>query len=124
MVVHCNADRMNEVYDQYKEYFVSLFHTAMWRIYVDNITAGKLCCFVHNFKNGNIQLGIAYANEAGYMPLPAYFKDGIKHDEAQILADLLSEAVFNLNAEACNQILISSMSARFEGEKEMEEQVN
>lgn len=122
MVVHCNAVRMNEVYDQYKEFFVSMFHTALWRIYVDNITAGKLCCFVQNFKAGHIQLGIAFANEAGYLPLPAYLKEGTSPKDAETIIELLNETVFDLPDEVCNQILISSMAQRYEGEKEMEEQ--
>lgn len=110
MIINCTTDRMNEVYDKYKQYFLSNFHSVLWHLYVENTFAGNVICFVQNFKNGGIILGIATANESGYTPTPAYFADGIHYDKAQVILDELNKDVFGLNDEATTNITTSSMS--------------
>lgn len=109
MIVNQSTDRMNEVYEKYKQYFLSNFHSVLWHLYVDNTFAGKVTCFVQNFKNGGIMLGIATANESGYTPTPAYFADGTKHDQAQDVLDQLNKDVFGLEEDTAFEIMASSM---------------
>jgi hypothetical protein len=112
MLKNNSTDRMNEVYEQFKEFFISNIHTALWHLYVDDITAGKLTCFAANYTNAGQQLGIAVANEWGYIPTPAYFKDGITYDRAQEILASMNKEVFDLDEKTCDDIVLSSMRKR------------
>lgn len=112
MLKNNSTDRMNEVYEQFKDHFTGSFHTTLWHLYVDDITAGKLTCFIGNFTNAGEQLGIAVANEWGYIPTPAYFKSGITHDKAEEILTALNKEVFDLDEKICDQIVLSSMRKR------------
>lgn len=102
-------EKLNEAYDKLKDNFSSFFHTCLWRVCVDNITNGKVACFVSNWTEHGLRLGIAIANEYGYIPCPCYFKEGTKHDRGQEVLEELNRIIFGLNDEAAMLIVTSSM---------------
>lgn len=102
-------DKLHEAFDALKEYFECNFHTVLWHIVVDRTTEGKLCCFVLNYTKQGAQLGVAFANESGYMPTPAYFKEKLPRDTAKTVLALLNETIFSISEEQAMQILTSSM---------------
>jgi len=105
-----NTDKLNVIYDKYKDYFESNFHTALWRILVDNVQDGKLGCFTHGYvsSRGNV-LAFAIANEYGYLPLPTTFKEGLTYEEYSHILTHINDIAFGLNEDACALIVISSM---------------
>lgn len=108
-----NTDKLNEIYEKYNHSFYSFFHTALWRILVDNRHRGKLGCFVvGGMVDESYRLGFAIANEPGYMPLPAYFVRNITYDMANDILDDINMIAFGLDDNACNLITISSMRGK------------
>lgn len=107
-----DTEKLHQAFDQEKDNFVSFFHTALWRVCVDKIHHGKMAAFVSNYTSHGLQFGLAIANESGYIPLPAYFRDDIKYDQAQEILKRLNKIIFNLDAEMSDRIMISSMSGK------------
>jgi hypothetical protein len=103
---------LNQAHDLHKESFAGGFHTTLWEVLANNAFAAKVVAFTHNYRDGGNQLGIAAANEAGYSPTPAYFKDGLPYDEVSRVLDSLNEIVFGLNKELALRIVASSVAAQ------------
>ncbi len=103
-----NTEKFNKAFDLFKDKFDGCFNTTLWRVCVDNITRGKLACFVSNYTKNGLQLGIAYANESGYIPCPAYFKSH-DYDDACDVLEQLNEIIFELSDKESFRIQVSSM---------------
>lgn len=93
----------------FSEYFDGNFSNVLWQILINKITAGKVACLVSNYDKIGHVLGMAYANEYGYTPSTAYFKQSVSYDESQKIIDALNQAVFNLDELTCFKIQASSM---------------
>lgn len=102
-------NKLHEAFDTYKKTFETNFHSVLWAVCVNNLTSGKVACFTSCYKDQGLVLGIAIANKKGYIPTPAYFKDGVGLKEVQPILDGLNKIIFGLEPEAATQIIISSM---------------
>lgn len=103
-----NIDDLDAIFNDFKKEFIGSFHTVLWRIFADGITNNKIACFVGNYDDNGIVLGIAYANEAGYCPSCAYFLT-TNHTVSEKILKELNKRVFDLDEEMCIKIKLSSM---------------
>ncbi len=74
-------DKLNEIFDKFKDKFSGAFHTVLWEIMINENRKGKEAAFVSNYENGGLRLGIADKDISGYTPTPVMFVSNIKHDE-------------------------------------------
>jgi adenine/guanine phosphoribosyltransferase-like PRPP-binding protein len=77
---------------------------------LDEVVSGKLWAFVAVVDSRGISLGVAVANEPGYMPVPRSFCHGDTYDAMHAHAMELNRDE-GLTEEAAMRIICSSMAA-------------
>lgn len=73
--------------------------------------AGKVIAFTPVMREGMVGLGIAVANEPGYVPVPLFFCNADRYDEMATFAEELNEKKLGLDIRAAARVVGSSMSA-------------
>lgn len=76
------------------------------------VATGKLCALTPVVQPHGQGLGIAYANEPGYSPVPLQWCNGDNRDELQAYADQLNKELFGLDPRAALEVVCSSMFAQ------------
>lgn len=105
-----DTDKVNELFEKYKEKFVGALHNVLWKLLVDKVRANSKSAFVSNYTSHGLELGIADFGKNGYSPTATHFADGITYDEAERILDDLNKEVFNLDDESSIEIVLSSMA--------------
>jgi len=103
-----NEAYVQELYEKYKDSFDGFFHSVLWKIIMDGMTAGELATFTvnQNRADGPLQLVVAVAS-GGYLNTAATFK-ATSYAEAMKVAEALSAEVFGYSAECARKIMIQS----------------
>ena len=79
---------------------------------LDEIVTGKVWAFVAvTGENYGARLGVAFANEPGYTPIPEFWANADRHDEMQAHADELNAAE-GLDKLAAAKIICSTMGGQ------------
>ena len=85
------VDRLNKIYDQFKNHFDGAFHTLLWEMMIKNKTKGKVMAFT-NLVNG--ELALAHGEGGGYLSTGVSFKTN-NHNEASEICEKLNMATFS-----------------------------
>jgi len=101
-------DRLNRIYDQYKDEFEGDFHNMLWQILVNKVFGDRRMAFHAAILDTGYILGIAEENKPGYHPSYVFFKTLI-HREATEITGSLNFEVFNLNNREACEIVLTSM---------------
>lgn len=105
-----HTEKIHQAYDTYKEKFSGSLHNVLWQVLVNDCIESKVACFTSNYDGkGGAVLGIATANEYGYIPTAVYFKTGTPYNEIRAILKELNKIVFDLDDDACSRIVASSM---------------
>lgn len=107
-----DIDKLNEIYGQYSDRFVSGFHNMLWQVMInESLSDSPAEHAFHVLHNGVMVIA---ASDGGYLQGcqcriidGATFENG--HDAAQVLAAVLSHLVFDHGPEARERIIIKSM---------------
>ena len=75
----------------------------------DKAVKGKVCALTPVVRENCMGLGIAFANEPGYCPVPLHWCHGDRWDELQAHADELNKELFQLDGKAAALIVLSTM---------------
>lgn len=78
---------------------------------LDAKMAGKVYAFTPVVREGYIGLGIAVANESGYLPVPQFFCYADRWDEMSAHADELNRAL-GLDDRSAARVVASTMAAQ------------
>lgn len=74
-------------------------------------TVGRVCALTVQYKHDLYGLGIAYANEPGYSPVPLTWCHSDNYEEMCDYADKLNKELLGLESLAALTIISSSMRA-------------
>lgn len=86
------------------------FGNLLWQLIVNEAWKDRnIHCFVPNYDENGLVLGIAEHNESGYYNSHVYFNDTITHNQASDIVDQLNEKMFGLLPRASGEIILSSM---------------
>ena len=78
----------------------------------DDAVKGKIAALTAVVQPNGIGLGIAIANEQGYIPIPLYWCRGEDYEQMQEHAKALNAELFGLDAKEAAKIVCSSMFAK------------
>ncbi len=111
--IKTGTDLYNDLLTKFEKHFQSgmpSFGNVLWQLFVND--AWDHCkphCFVSNYDNNGLVLGIAEHSESGYHNTHVYFNDGITYDQAEDVLEQINEEAFGLLPRACMEIVLTSM---------------
>ncbi len=101
---------LNKLFDKYKDRFDGSFHNVLWQIMINGKRKDTESCFVSNYTNRGLDLGIADKNESGYTFAGCCFKYNVTYDEAELILADLNKEVFELTEDQAFKISLSSLT--------------
>lgn len=107
-----NIDKLNFLYDKYKDKMVGSFHNTLWQILINDCRKDIQSAFVYVFvpsKIGSTHVGIADLNVKGYTPATFDFNTSVSEEERHLILEELNREVFGITKERADQIYFSSM---------------
>lgn len=100
---------VNHLYDKHKDKFDGSIHNTLWQIIINERFKDEKVCFVSNYSERGLDLGIATKNENGYNFVGCCFKEKITHNEAELIINELNNEVFGLTEKEAMEIELTSM---------------
>lgn len=103
------VDKLNLLYERYKDKFDGQFHSLLWKVIVDevrdSVTASLTPCITSN----GTEIGIADYKKKGYTPTGVWFKPNIIHDDAEEICHELNTELFGQSIKTQMEIVLSSL---------------
>jgi hypothetical protein len=104
-------DKLNEVYDKYKDEFTGQFHSVLWKIMVGGKNRTWVEAFHCVYREGGLELVLALPDDGGYIPTMTWFVNKYR-DHAMDLCYKLNEEVFGYSRQEANTIMLQSMKLK------------
>jgi len=102
-----NADKVDKINKDFSDRFDGL-HNTLWQILINDSIGGKVAAFTPIVGDGFYTVGVAPANESGYIPTATIIKAS-HYTKAAADVAALNLAVFDLDEKAALEIVASSM---------------
>lgn len=90
----------------------TLSNLAIAELGIGEMMAGKAYAYTAVMAGDTYGLGIAVANERGYLPIPLHWANAETYDAAADMAEVLNRDLLGLSNDAMARIICSSMAAR------------
>lgn len=103
------TDKVSRLFEKHKEKFHGMFHSLLWKLIVDDIRAGKMSALTTNYTDNGLIIGIADHGKRGYTPTGVYFKEDIKHDDAEKVIAEFNTEIFGLGGRTAAEIVLNTM---------------
>lgn len=103
------AEKVDKIYDKFKNKFVGDLHNVLWQIIVNGVREDKISAFTSAISANGYKLGIADEQIKGYSSTGVVFKEPALYDDVQKVIENLNKAVFRLDALQGAKIALSTM---------------
>jgi hypothetical protein len=103
------VDKMNRLFDKYKDQLEGMFHNMLWKLLMEEIRFGKMSALTTNYTGNGLVIGIADYGSTGYTPTGVYFKKDIPYDESEKIIEDLNTEIFGLSHKTAAEIVLNTM---------------